>query len=111
MSYATQYPAAENWMILGTDGTPIGRLLLDRETNRWRIVDIAVLAAHRGRGLGTMVLQQCQQQAAAAGARLELQVKPENPARRLYERLGFQVSTSDPLALEMTWSGLTRESN
>jgi ribosomal protein S18 acetylase RimI-like enzyme len=111
MTYAAHYPAAENLILLGTDGTPIGRLLLDRETDRWRIVDIAVLAAHRGHGLGTVVLRQCQEQAAADGAALELQVRPENPARRLYERLGFQVSRIDPLALQMTWSGLARESN
>jgi len=111
MTYAAHYPAAENWILLGTDGTPIGRLLLDRETDRWRVVEIAVLAAHRGHGLGTVVLRQCQQQAAADGAALELQVMPESPARRLYERLGFQVFCSDLLALQMTWSGRSRESN
>lgn len=108
MTYAANYPAAENLILLGPDGTPIGRLLLDRQSDCWRIVDIAVLAAYRGHGLGTIVLKQCQQQAAAAGAKLELQVRLENPARRLYERLGFQVSSTDFLALQMTWSGTSK---
>ncbi len=104
MSYAAQYPEAEDSILLGEDGQPAGRLLLDRRPDRWRIVDLTVLAARRGQGLGTGVVRQCQQRAAAAGARLELQVRPENPARRLYERLGFRVASEAGFAVEMVWS-------
>ena len=104
MTYAAQFPAAEDSILLGEDGQPVGRLLLDRRPDRWRIVDIAVLASRRGQGLGTEVVRQCQQRAAAAGARLELQVRPENPARRLYERLGFRVASEAGFAVELVWS-------
>jgi ribosomal protein S18 acetylase RimI-like enzyme len=101
MTYAAQYPAAEDSILLDEDGRPVGRLLLDRRPDRWRIVHIAVLASRRGRGLGTRVVRQCRQRSAAAGARLELQVRPENPARRLYERLGFRVAHENLLTVEM----------
>lgn len=103
-SYAAQYPHAEDSILLGNDGKPVGRLLLNRTPESWRIVDIAVLAVQRGQGLGASVLRQCQQQAAAAGAKLELQVRPENPARRLYERLGFQAISEDAVTVKMIWS-------
>jgi len=104
MTYAAQFPAAENLILLDEDGQPVGRLLLDRQPSRWRIVDVAVLAAQRGRGLGTFVLSECQRQAQAVGARLELRVEQHNPARRLYERLGFKVAGQDAVAIEMVWS-------
>jgi ribosomal protein S18 acetylase RimI-like enzyme len=108
MTYAAQFPQAEDSILLGEDGQPVGRLLLNRKPECWRIVDIAVLAAHRGRGLGTRVLEQCQRQATAAGAELELHVMQFNPARRLYERLGFKTIGEDAVAEEMIWSAADR---
>jgi ribosomal protein S18 acetylase RimI-like enzyme len=104
MTYAARYPEATDSIILGEDGAPVGRLLLDRKPDRWRIVDIAVLVAHRGGGLGTRALEECQQHCRAGRVRLELQVAPSNPARRLYGRLGFRVTGEEGLAVEMVWN-------
>jgi ribosomal protein S18 acetylase RimI-like enzyme len=104
MTYAARYPAAEDSILLDEEEQPVGRLLLDRHSDRWRIVDIAVLMARRGQGLGASVLRECQRQAAAAGTGLDLQVRPENPARRLYERLGFEMVSEDAIAAEMVWN-------
>jgi len=104
MTYESQYPDAENSILLGEDGTPVGRLLLNRNRDRWRIVDLAILTALRSRGLGTTILSYCQQQAAAAGASLELQVAPFSTARRLYERLGFRAISESATAVEMVWN-------
>jgi ribosomal protein S18 acetylase RimI-like enzyme len=104
MTYAAQYPEAEDSILLDHSGEPVGRLLVNRKPDCWRIVDIAVLTKHRGRGLGTRALEECQRQAAAVGARLELQVAPQNPARRIYERLGFRTIREDAVAVEKVWS-------
>jgi ribosomal protein S18 acetylase RimI-like enzyme len=105
MTYAAHCPEAVDLILLGGDGTPVGRLLLDRNSTRWRIIDIAVLAAHRGRGIGTEALRECQRQAAAAGVGLELQVEPLNPAHRLYRRLGFsEAGEKNAVTVEMVWS-------
>jgi ribosomal protein S18 acetylase RimI-like enzyme len=102
MSYAAEYPDAVNAILCEGDEA-VGRLLMDCRGDTWRIVDIAVLAEHRGRGLGGWVLKLCQQQCGEAGARLMLAVRPENPARRLYERMGFRVIHEDVLTVEMEW--------
>ena len=52
---------------------------------------LAVAPLHRGFGLGSELLQRALDRARAAGvAALSLSVEPENPALRLYERLGFE---------------------
>lgn len=103
MTYEAQYPQAENSIVIGEDGKPAGRLLLDRGPDCWKVVDIAVLASHRRRGIATRVLTHCHEQCSAAGTRLELQVAVGNPARRLYERLGFQMTSGDAVSIEMVW--------
>ncbi len=56
---------------------------------------VAVVAAHRGRGIGRALVAAAMAQAALDGfGRLSLSVEPDNPATRLYERLGFRrIST------------------
>ncbi len=105
MTYTAQYPDAEDWILLDEHEMPVGRLLLHRQETRWRIVDVAVVAAQRGRGLGSRVLRECQARCAKAGANLELSVTPTNVARRLYERLGFCALSEDATTVEMAWVG------
>jgi ribosomal protein S18 acetylase RimI-like enzyme len=53
-------------------------------------ISIAVLPAHRGRGIGTALLEALQREARSQQiARLSLSVERDNPAAALYERLGF----------------------
>lgn len=54
---------------------------------------IAVLPAYRGRGLGRRLMADALSAAWAAGIRqVALTVHPANPARRLYESLGFRTA-------------------
>ena len=53
---------------------------------------LAVAPEHRGRGLGSSLIDALKVAAAGAGFRaLSLSVEPENPSRKLYERNGFEV--------------------
>ncbi|HEY1255916.1 MAG TPA: GNAT family N-acetyltransferase [Terracidiphilus sp.] len=108
-SYLKEFPRAVDAILCLEDearGTlPIGRILVDCAPECWRIVDIAVLAAHRRNGFGSWAIQLCQRQSDAAGARLTLAVRPENTARRLYERLGFRVTEQNALTVEMELAG------
>jgi ribosomal protein S18 acetylase RimI-like enzyme len=52
---------------------------------------VAVSPGHRGRGVGTALLRRLLSEASALFPALSLSVSPENPARRLYERLGFET--------------------
>ena len=71
------------------DGAPAGRLYVARWSDEIRIMDIALLPEFRGRGIGTALLRALLNEASAAGKRLTIHVEKFNPARRLYERLGF----------------------
>jgi GNAT superfamily N-acetyltransferase len=59
-------------------------------------------ARFRGRGLGTAVLRDLKALARARQLPLALRVLKPNPARRLYERLGFRVTRSTKTHLLMT---------
>jgi ribosomal protein S18 acetylase RimI-like enzyme len=86
-AYAMQYPAAEHRILLVQDA-PAGRLIIDRGAD-WALIDISVLPALRGKGLATWALRPLLDEASAADRVVQLLVAPTNPARRLYERLGF----------------------
>lgn len=74
------------------DGEPVGRLYVARWAAEIRIVDIALLPEARGRGLGATLLASLLAEADAAGLPVTIHVERENPARRLYARLGFRLA-------------------
>jgi ribosomal protein S18 acetylase RimI-like enzyme len=86
--YHEQMPDASYQVVL-VDGEPAGRLYVDRREDEIRIVDIALLPEHRGRGLGTALLRELLEEADAAGKPVTIHLERFNPALRLYERLGF----------------------
>ena len=105
LHYARAYPDAERLVVL-KDGAPIGRIILQRAPAHWCLVDIALLPPWRGQGIGTALLQALLAEAAReAAAAVQLSVDPRNPARRLYERLGFVALDEEPGAASvgMTW--------
>lgn len=87
--YQTHYPDAL-WLVIEREGTPVGRLYLERWDKEHRIIDIALIPQVRGRGTGQAILEDLIDEAASAGKSLSIHVEKENPAMRLYRRLGFQ---------------------
>ncbi|HEX4607327.1 MAG TPA: N-acetyltransferase [Urbifossiella sp.] len=84
-------------------GEPAGRLYVDHRPGEVRIVDIALLPAFRRAGVGTFLLTQLLAEAAAAGRSVTIHVEAFNPARRLYERLGFIQTGSTGIYHLMEW--------
>lgn len=64
-------------------------------------LSVAVLPGYRGQGLGTQMLEWLLRAARAKYPAVSLSVSMDNPARRLYERLGFEAVSSDSTALTM----------
>jgi ribosomal protein S18 acetylase RimI-like enzyme len=89
--YGEHYARASRHVVL-VGGEPAGRLYVHRGADEIRIVDIALLPAHRGNGVGTSLLRDLLAEAEAAGKRLTIHVERLNPALRLYERLGFSLA-------------------
>lgn len=101
-SYKAQYPGADHEIILA-DERPIGRLLVDRSGDVIVLVDVALLPASRGLGLGTVLLEALRAEAAETERSIRLQVLLTNPARRLYERIGFTTFGNDGVYQQMEW--------
>ncbi|MDQ3280928.1 MAG: GNAT family N-acetyltransferase [Acidobacteriota bacterium] len=102
--YKTHYPACE-WNIIEVGGERAGRILLDEWSEELRVVDIALMPRWRGSGIGGMLMREATERAAAAGKAATIHVEIYNPARRLYERLGFQYAESSGVYLLMRWTG------
>lgn len=109
-SYRMQYPAAQ-CRVIERGGAAAGRLWLHRGETEIRILDIALLPLYRSQGIGGFCLRSVLAEARQLGATVRLSVETHNPARRLYERLGFVAAGADPLRLEMQWLPAMNPSN
>ena len=89
-----QHYADASFQIILVDGQPIGRLYVARWPGEIRLIDIALLPAARGAGIGTRLLHDLLDEAVAAQKPIRLHVEKFNPALRLYQRFGF-VSVED----------------
>ena len=56
------------------------------------IIDISLAPSARGQGVGGAILQDVLDQARRTGKAVSIHVETNNPARRLYQRLGFEVA-------------------
>lgn len=80
----------------------VGRLYIDRHTNmNWHIIDICLLPAVCGQGIGTTLIKKLINKADHAGSPCSLYVRNDNPAQRLYHRLGFRTLPSSALELDL----------
>jgi ribosomal protein S18 acetylase RimI-like enzyme len=101
--YHRYYDKAE-WLLMIHAGADIGRLTIERRPDEHCIIDIALLPAHRGQGLGAALLRYLIDEAAAAGKTVSLHVEKSNPAMRLYGRLGFKSEEDNGVHERMRWS-------
>ena len=107
--YHVTYPGASYDLIV--DGEQVlGRLYLDRGEKVWLVIDLALLPEHRGRGIGTRLLGGVLAEAAAAAMPVQMHVERFNPARRLYDRLGFYQIADQGIYLLLEWKPGTGES-
>jgi len=102
--YAQVYPDME-YAIITHDGADAGRLIVAELEDEFRIVDIALMPAHRGAGIGTALITEVFERARTARKAVRIHVEVFNPAKRLYERLGFTEIENKGVYLQMEWHG------
>ncbi len=100
ISYKAQYPNAGEYIIY-QDELPVGWLILDK-TQVYRIVNIIVHDSYRGKNIGSETVRKIMDKAAHEGKKVTLAVEKNNPAQRLYSRLGLKIQASDELFLSMS---------
>jgi len=94
LHYDEYYPDAQ-LAIIELDAVPIGRLYVDRREREIEIIDIALVPSMRGRGIGKRLLADLLDEGRATARRVRIYVEHFNPARCLYDRLGFrQIGTN-----------------
>ena len=101
--YHLAHAEAEFLLILD-DGEPIGRIYLERSVAQWSLIDIALIAVRRSKGIGTALLAQLLSEARATCSKVDLHVETFNPARRLYERFGFRLAEHRGVYDFLVWS-------
>ena len=98
--YEQAYEGAEHSIVL-IGQQCAGRWIVLRRKSEIMLVDISLLPEFQKRGLGTELLQRLILESEQASLPLRLQVARNNPARRLYERLGFVAGEEDQMYCHM----------
>jgi ribosomal protein S18 acetylase RimI-like enzyme len=102
VEYRRNYPSA-CFLVVMVGDEPAGRLYLDRRADELRVVDVSLLPAHRGTGLGSELLREVLADGERVRLRVTIHVEAMNRARRLYERLGFVPIAEHGVYLLMEW--------
>lgn len=101
--YQKYYPEAD-WLVTMRAGEDIGRLYIERWSDQHRIIDIAFLPEHRGKGFGAALMRDLMDEAAGCGKSVSIHVEKYNPAMRLYRRLGFVTEEDKGVYDLMRWT-------
>ena len=89
--FLTSWAEFENF-IIQLETQYVGLLRLAPEQNGLGLRDLQILPLHQNQGIGSWAVRQAQDIAAQRGfQRLQLRVYEENPAKRMYSRLGFKI--------------------
>ena len=103
LHYQDEFAGARFQLIL-LDGQIAGRLYVHCSEHEMRLVDNTLLPEYRGAGIGSAILRDLLAEALAIGKPLMLQVRFDNPAQRLYQRMGFQLIDEEFPYHQMMWT-------
>jgi len=100
--YAEHYAGASFDVVL-VGGVRAGRLYVARWEREIRIVDVALIPAFRGGGIGTSLIGAVLAEGEASSKPVSIHVERFNRAMQLYERLGFVPVGEHGVYLLMEW--------
>jgi GNAT superfamily N-acetyltransferase len=102
-TYAQIYPNSCYHIVL-LDGKPVGRLWVAPSDTDFRLVDVAIHPSLQGKGIGTVLIQRLQQEAAKARLPIHCCVFRFNPGSlRFHQRLGFAIVREDQMYYHLEW--------
>ncbi|MGA2599030.1 MAG: GNAT family N-acetyltransferase [Bryobacteraceae bacterium] len=101
--YDSQFPQSRHDLIL-LDEEPVGRIWVNRAEEDMTVVDIAVLAQHRNRGIGATLYSRVMEEAREARLPVRCSVERFNAGSfRFHDRLGFRVYEETETMQFMEW--------
>jgi ribosomal protein S18 acetylase RimI-like enzyme len=103
VDYRRNFPHAER-LVIELDGEGVGRLYIVEQDDHLLMIDVALLPGWRGRGIGAAIFCDVMVQARAAAKPIRIHVEKSNPARRLYDRLGFAKVHDEGVYDLLEWS-------
>ena len=92
----TKFLAAGNYSVVQHEGEDIGVLAVERQVTHIYVEQVSILPSHQNCGIGTSLIRKLAREAKESRRPLRLRVLSVNPARRLYETEGFQVTSTTP---------------
>jgi ribosomal protein S18 acetylase RimI-like enzyme len=101
-AFRQNFPDALGQIVCIADAAA-GRILVAEETAGMHLIDIALLEEYRNRGVGTELLSGLLRECGLRKMAMRLEVLAVNPARRLYQRLGFEEASRDSMYVQMEW--------
>jgi GNAT superfamily N-acetyltransferase len=102
-AYTQMYPNSCCHVVL-LDSKPVGRLWVAPGDGELQLVDIAVHPKLQSKGIGTVLIQRVQQEAAKARLPIRCSVFRFNPGSlRFHQRLGFSILREDQTHFYMEW--------
>jgi GNAT superfamily N-acetyltransferase len=89
--------------VIECEGGPVGCVSVERREDCIFLAAIEIAPDYQGQGIGTKLIRALFNEADGRGVPVELRVLKVNPARRLYERLGFAMVGETETHYLMRW--------
>ena len=101
--FRTRYPDLERWVVMIGD-EPAGRLYLHRSPTALHVVDLSLLPAHRGHGIGRALTRELMAEATEQGLPITMRFARTHDAVGRALRAGFRVVSEDDLETHLEWT-------
>lgn len=96
------FDPSQAWVVCAGD-KEIGWMQVSESPERLHLQQLHLLGSFHRRGIGSRLLRKLLERAARASKPVVLNVIIGNPARFLYERLGFRVTGTNEELVHMVW--------
>ncbi|WP_407363283.1 GNAT family N-acetyltransferase [Pseudomonas luteola] len=91
----------ESGQLIVLGNTPIGLIKVVKSACEWKLLQLQIIPEQQGNGIATTLVTNLLREARCASMPVVLTVLKNNPAKRLYERLGFSVTGEREFVYEM----------
>jgi len=100
-SYKNQWPGATTYLVKA-EQLDIGKIILSKHKSGLHIIDVIIGEKYRNKGFGRKLLTLVEQRALDIGCtKLTLSVATNNRAKKLYDNLGYKVTSQNETHIAM----------